>query len=413
MRGARSEPAQVALAGSNTKCEHHGEEMLPDSGPGKKSPVAAIAWAERRQELAGWTWQHLVNRTDVWGGYRALEEVGREYRKADGTLGKLGSQTTRYGRLTPARLARHFRGGARYNLVGLHSTGTDNTSRWGAVDVDWHGPTSTAPEVNLRAALGWYDRLAGMQFHPLLTDSNGCGGFHLGLLLAEPVPTPRIYHLMQQLVADHAQYGMSATPETFPKQPVVRPRPDGRPGLGNWLRLPGQHHTREHWSRVWDGTRWLDGHTALNHILSLRGDPAPLVPEVPVPDQATRRSHFGCARSSPGYTGNLSAKIAAYMARLPNLGEGQGRDDVAYRFACWLVRDLALDDEVALAWLTRWDAGNNPPKGEARLREILADAHRYGRSTVGCGLEPLPSGNVRPTRKPGHSTISFTVEVQG
>jgi hypothetical protein len=40
------------------------------------------------------------------------------------------------------------------------------------------------------------------------------------------------------------------------------------------------------------------------------------------------------------------------MARLPNLGEGQGRDDVAYRFGCWLVRDLALSDSEALTWLT-------------------------------------------------------------
>jgi hypothetical protein len=27
------------------------------------------------------------------------------------------------------------------------------------------------------------------------------------------------------------------------------------------------------------------------------------------------------------------------------------------------VRELSLADEVALDWLERWDAGNNPPKG--------------------------------------------------
>ena len=74
------------------------------------------------------------------------------------------------------------------------------------------------------------------------------------------------------------------------------------------------------------------------------------------------------------------------MAKVPNLSEGQGRDDVAYHFAAFLVRDLGLCDEFALGWLARWDAGNSPPKGEARLREIIASAHAYGRRPYGAGL---------------------------
>jgi hypothetical protein len=70
---------------------------------------------------------------------------------------------------------------------------------------------------------------------------------------------------------------------------------------------------------------------------------------------------------------------------LPHLAEGQGRDDVAYRFAAFLARDLALSDDAALDWLMRWDAGNAPAKGEDRLREILTNARLYGTRPLGGG----------------------------
>jgi hypothetical protein len=65
------------------------------------------------------------------------------------------------------------------------------------------------------------------------------------VLLAGRVPAERLYHFLRGLVADHGRLGMAAPPELFPKQPRLRPRPDGSPGFGNWLRLPGRHHTRD------------------------------------------------------------------------------------------------------------------------------------------------------------------------
>jgi len=59
---------------------------------------------------------------------------------------------------------------------------------------------------------------------------------------------------------------------------------------------------------------------------------------------------------------------------------------VAFNFAAFLVRDLQLPDDQALSWLSHWDSGNSPPKGEDRLREIIASAHRYGRNAYGSGL---------------------------
>jgi hypothetical protein len=270
-----------------------------------------------------------------------------------------------------------------------------------ALDIDWHGPTSTALAVNLRAALAWYDWLTARGFHPLLTDSNGVGGYHLLVLLAEAIGTARLYQLVKRLAGDHARQGITHPPETFPKQAELRPR-TGRTGYGNWLRLPGRHHSRGHWSRVWDGARWLEGDEAIEFILSLEGDNPALIPEATTEARtAPRRSRSGGGAASNG----LAAMIAAYMARLPNLGEGQGRDDVAYTFAAFLARDLNLTDDVVLGWLARWDRGNNPPKGEARLKEILANARLYGKHAFRSGVQ---TDAVQPH---GHTTIAFKVEV--
>jgi hypothetical protein len=363
-----------------------------------KSDRAAFAWRDRAEELAGWAWARLVNRTEAWGGYRPPGEWGKEFRRPDGRPGKLGQTTTRKGELTRQTLAGHFRGRDRAALVGLHSTSPANTSRWGFLDIDWHGPDSTAPEVNQGAALHWHGELARRGFRPVLLDSNGRGGFHLGFVLREPAPTPAVHHFLGLLTAAHAEAGLRAPPERFPKQASL----GGGLRLGNWLRLPGRHHTRQHWSRLWSGAEWLEGHEAVEWLLAVEGDdpallPAPRPEEAPriatPPPRAATRACFPPGASYPcrprvgSGPGDLSARITRYLARLPNLAEGQGRDDVAYHFAAWLVRDLALDDQAALIWLERWDGANNPPKGRERLTEILAGAHKYGRHPYGSGLD--------------------------
>jgi len=363
------------------------------------------AWAERGDELAAWAWTRLVNRLDAWGGYRPPEEWEQEFQRSDGTRGKLGRTTTHKGKLSRDVLARHFWGRSRADLIGLHSTNPFNQSLWGALDIDWHGPTSTAPDVNLGAALAWHDRLVREGFHPMLVDSNGVGGYHLWILFAGPAPTPRVYHFLKQVVRDHTNHDMASPPEQFPKQAALRPTKDGKPGFGNWLRVLGRHHSREHWSRVWNGSRWLEWHQAIDFVLTLQGDPPNLLPDVPPSTPLTP------ARPRPWTPtpcrDDRAARAAAYMRRLPNLGEGQGRDDVAYQFAAFLLRDLGLDDHVALDWLGLWDAGNRPPKGNERLLEIMASVRLYGRHPIASDLGAV---SIRP-RGGHHVTISFEMEV--
>jgi hypothetical protein len=378
----------------------------------------AAAWWARSADLVSWAWARLVNRADVWGGYRPLAEAGLEYTRRDGSKAKLGAQTTRpapsrRGRefLTAHVLARHFAGFGREELVGLHSTSPENFSRWGALDIDWYRDTSTAPVVNLSAALAWFGDLVGRGFRPLLVDSDGAGGFHLWAVFAAPVPTTDVHHFLKAPADDHGRYGMGAVPEIFPKQPAVAP--PGRPGqYGNWLRLPGRHHTRDHWSRVWDGRRWLDGAAAVEFILALRGDPPALIPagtRKAVVREAPHRSSAPRQARPVATSGGLGRRVRAYVAGQPRLAAGQGRHRVGFALACWLARDLGLADQFALGWLRGWDAGNAPPLGAEELAGLLACAHAYGQHAYGSGLGC--GGCRRGRRRHRVKTIRFRVEI--
>jgi len=331
----------------------------------------ADAWARRAPELARWAWDRYVVRDDVWGGYNPLDVREQTRKRADGTVYKLGPTCTRptkknrgLVKLTLAPLEQHFRATRPEHVIGAHTTSLNNHSRFGTVEIDWHGPDSTAPDTNERAAKGWYQALRTRGFRPLLWDSNRAGGFHLDILLASLIPTPRPFWFLRELVSNHAAYGLPARPETFPKQSELRPKPDGRGAYGNWVRLPGRHHTRDVWARVWDGSEWTEGERAIDYLLSLHGDSPDLIPE------RDEKAH----------------RIRAYLAKVPHGTEGTGRDDRAFNVAAFLVRDMALDDGEALRWLEEWDGKNRPPKGRERLTKIIANAHDYGRNGYGSGL---------------------------
>src|SRR4051812_47175427 len=89
------------------------------------------AWAARADELAAWTWKHLVNRTDVWGQYRRFSKRTEKTRKDGSTYTEtawtLPARKDRGKKqLTPAVLAAHYRGQSEGHIVGLHSTSPQN-----------------------------------------------------------------------------------------------------------------------------------------------------------------------------------------------------------------------------------------------------------------------------------------------
>jgi hypothetical protein len=236
--------------------------------PGTRTERAdhpASAWSQHSAALSAWFYKHFVNRHDCFGRYIAVE------RRTDPDL----TACTDKDGLTLAVLQKHFQGASTGDLVGLHSTlytEAGCTSRWLGLDFDRHDE-KTDPEVIWKFAHGRYELLKALGFQPLLFDSNGKGGCHLVVLFDAPTPTERVFRFGKWLVKGWKESGLDDEPETFPKQPAIGPD-----GFGNWLRLPGRHHTRDHYTRVWDGVTWLDGLSAIKAILKTTGMPASKIP---------------------------------------------------------------------------------------------------------------------------------------
>jgi hypothetical protein len=230
-------------------------------------------WRDRAVELSAWVMTHMVNRTDVWGRYvhrkgdestRAITAPFRDER------GKVF--------LDLDSLRKHFRAGQPSGQLGVHSASRDLTSRWLAIDIDMHDPEdnlSVSPDGNLTAARGWRQALVDQGLDPLLMDSNGIGGFHLLVIFSEPMSTAGVHRFASLLVADYQRRGLDRRPEVFPDKPTWD-------RYGDWLRLPGRHHTRPHFTRVWNDepfadSPWLAGHEAIDRILATRPAPETLL----------------------------------------------------------------------------------------------------------------------------------------
>jgi len=324
-------------------------------------------WAEHADKLAAWTDEHLVNRTDVWGAYLPADR--REAGKSNNYTAP--PQERRFdGALTLGLLHQHYVGEDVGHLIGLHAVGRDNKSRWLVVDIDKHGDDDPAtPETNFSAACGWWASLRERGFSPLLLDSNGKGGFHLLQVFAAPVVAACVHAFGRALVQDFAERGLAQAPETFPKQAAVTPQ---RP-YGNWWRLPGRHHTRDHWTRVWDGCRWLDGVDAIRRILVTQGDAPDLIPAEPPSVASPQTSRDTVNPGSSTADGTPAAKTCDHWLDLLRGRTAGGRHDAAVQLAGHLLRHR-LDPEVVAELCVIWNAARNqPPRPEDHIRETVRD----------------------------------------
>jgi len=274
--------------------------------------VIGEEWAERAQELSRWAFEHLVNRTDVWGSYvskdrRRKNKSGRENIFFTAPFPAARGKVF----LTPATLRKHFAAIDEGDLISLHSTSAEKTSRWLAIDIDRHDSDESATiEGNLNAVLHWYNQLVAKGFDPLLFDSNGAGGYHLLILFSEPIPTADVFAFGQSIIGDYEKRGLLREPETYPKQVCID---EGH--YGNCLRVPGKHHTREHYSRVWSGEpeieEWLEGSNAVSRILqTVPSSPDKLPRDLPVPE---RKKKVKTERSQrPKVCVDFDGVLAAY-----------------------------------------------------------------------------------------------------
>ena len=228
-------------------------------------------WRERAPELANWAMKRLVNRTDVWGRYlpqkyRGTSSTGNQKNKAITAPFK---QERGKIFLQQSSLEKHFRAKDGGGILGLHSCSSDGASKWLALDIDLHDDDdlSVSPEGNFVAAKTWYKQLQELGFDPLLMDSNGKGGFHLLVLFSKNMASKSVRSFCEQLVSNFERLGLDAAPDLFPGN-------FGSNHKGSWLRIPGRHHTRKHYTRVyndepWSESLWLEGHEAVDRILAM------------------------------------------------------------------------------------------------------------------------------------------------
>lgn len=273
----------------------------------------AQEWQSYSDKLARWAMKRLANRRDVWS----------QYTMSHGKIGVVmlpikerrvkGSEM-----VTLNKLRRHFSGEQPNHLIGLHSISDHSTCKWFAIDVDLHNEgivnADEVAETNFAAALEWATRLRAMDMDPLLLDSNGVGGYHLWVLLDRQYPLARVYDFADNLRSDWEELGLPRKPEMFPPKREVEPD-----DLPYTLRLPGRHHTRLHYSRVWNfdpngENQWLEGGDAIEAMLAVVPSKLPKLKNAPKkeadedepapPKPSTRRRPRVCV--------DLDGVLAAY-----------------------------------------------------------------------------------------------------
>lgn len=273
---------------------------------GTEKEIIGEEWAQRAAELADWAMQRLVNRQDVWGQYSVLTPAerrrsGKTYKAMTLPVkDKRGPAMVTLDKLTRHFASRHLR---KPQIIGLHAKSPQASSKWFAIDIDLHDENAAQAEDharrNLNGALGWCRQFQRAGYDPMLFNSNGYGGFHIWVLLAEPAPTEAVFAYVKSIVSQWERAGLDEEPETFPK----KVKDDS---IGSWFRLPGLHHSREVYSSLWSWDEWLDdpwleGHAAIDAMLeNIPGPPPPTVTGVDVtaPRKTLRTTRKGFERRS-------------------------------------------------------------------------------------------------------------------
>ena len=214
------------------------------------------AWKTYCRELAPWAWARLAIKRDRHGMY-----------KAD------GSAEWSFSEVTEDDLAAHFAGEF---TLGLGATSLDDQCLWVAWDLDNH-VSDIATNQNLNYAIVLRDRLRALGFNAvLIEDSDGKGGIHVWCLFAAPIPAKLAHEFSKWVARDFKEHGLEKI-ECFPKNSTVQ---HTNAKCGTYLRTPGKHHKRDHWSRFYGVDNWSSLEDSVQLLLSQTGDDPSLIPVV-------------------------------------------------------------------------------------------------------------------------------------
>ena len=235
--------------------------------------------------------ERIFVRTDRFGGYYMKdgkkETVTRPTNAAKDPLG-------------PKILEQHFKATHTEHIVGAHPlTAGESVGRWVGVDLDAHTPKDD-PDRNKKYAEHLVAKLTSIGIRPLACHW-GTGGYHIWAFFNSDIPGAMLYAFAKWLVSDAKAepWNYEAEIEVFPKQPRV---PTDK--CGNWLRVPGRHHTKRCFAAVFDGQQWVQGKPAVAYILGCSGDSSDLIP---TEARTMRKESQRTASASPAFRAGAAA----------------------------------------------------------------------------------------------------------
>jgi len=296
------------------------------------TPPTAEAWQQGAKDLACWAMAHLINRIDAWGLYvRWTDPQGAEHMTRTSPYVNLRGTVT----LSERDLVQHFCG-VTGQIMGAHTTSKDDMCKWLCWDFDNHDHSAETATKNLAQAHLLVEHLHDYGFEAIIEDSNGDGGYHVWVLLSSPAPCGAVYAFVQLVTQE-----LSVTAEGFPKQASIGD------GYGNFVRMPGKHHTRDHWSRICINSRWHEGADAVAALLNAPVNDIALLPDPPKPQEQQRTASINRELNISG--GRFSDTQIA-LDCLWHLGS-----DVADDRALWIkVGQILFDIDQGL--LGEWES---------------------------------------------------------
>ncbi len=183
------------------------------------------AWQSRCRELAKWAWERLAIKRDRHGLYSPD-----------------GGASWSFSSLAVDELAAHFAGEV---TLGCGAISSDDECLWVAWDLDNHN-NDLSEGANLKYAIILKDRLSQMGLDAIIEDSDRRGGIHVWLLFRKPIPASLAFRFARHVTRDFPQHVPAV--ECFPKSRTSKTE---KGCGGGYLRVPGKHHKRDHWSRFW------------------------------------------------------------------------------------------------------------------------------------------------------------------
>jgi len=324
------------------------------------------SWQLRAAELADVALTRFAIKTDRYGQYDPR-----------------GGASWSRGELTDKVLKDHFSG---KQTIGLGSISPDDFCRWVAVDIDNH-VSDVATNQNLIYAIVLRDRLSELGITCLIEDSDGKGGIHLWVLFESPVSSSLAHRFIHWLVRDYREHGLEKI-EAFPKSPSVQ---HTSAKCGHYLRLPGRHHKRDHWSRFYGASDWMPLEQSVRAYLDITGNSPTLIPHIP--EEPPKEVPPAAFTYIPLPDSGRDEALASDALRC--ITPDCGYDD-------WLKIGQALHsagDHLLELWI-EWSAGSkdfNPAECQSKWRT-------FNRGSGGVGLGTLfhvatENGWLRPQRK--------------